>query len=365
MAKKKDELDDLAVIVAGPLIKSFTMLVESIEKVVATSEKFVQALNPGIIIVFNQALRDLQATIGQALVPLFEVLANTIREVSAIISPAMLALAPIFRQLAEIASKLIVAFATLFADRLQALVPILQILTDVFSVVVSVIRVLIAIFDIFTSILSPLIALISGSLSPALQFLSTAAEGIARIMETIAIIIKAFADALVVMINELTGILDIKDVINDMKDGINNVVRSLVLFAARLAASFGMTTVVDNLIKAFDKKAPGASAAPQNIQLQSFESITDDITKGAFGAQGGGGSKDEKDEAFKAELLGLLKEIRGAAINPPSLKEVGNEMVDLASWDRFKSGVDNIRNNGLSGAFEGSDFRAGLRKLGI
>lgn len=97
------------------------MLTETTDKM----SIFVAALAPGLINQYNYAVRSLQATIGTALAPAFQVLSRMIMQVSGVIYPLMKQLAPILEKLAE-------AFVS-------TLVPVIMIVTAAIRTVIGMI----------------------------------------------------------------------------------------------------------------------------------------------------------------------------------------------------------------------------------
>lgn len=89
-------------------------------------EKFAGALNPGLLDLFNQALENLYATIGVAVVPVFQVLIRSLEQIGGILLPVMKALAPVVQKIANV-----------LADRLLTLLVLLISLFDLFAPVLN------------------------------------------------------------------------------------------------------------------------------------------------------------------------------------------------------------------------------------
>ncbi len=346
------------------LTNAFELLVDAVHDLTKSCKGFVDALNPSAILVFNQACRDLQATIGQSLVPIVETFTSVIRQSSAIISPAMLALAPIFRQLSQIVGGVLTNVLKLLADVIMQLAPLLQFVNGIFEVLAGVIKNIAGLFSILMSVLSPVIEILIGVMKPAIEYLSTVFNGLGQVLEIVATIFKAFSDTLVLALREVFALNDISGVIYEFKLGVNVAIRGLLSFAAHLAMAVGATSVVDNLIKALSAKSGGAVAAPTDVALKSFQQIADDLAQSAYVAQGTGDDKKDEDKAFRAELLSMLGDIRKNTTPADLVRDTLAEGKDLFTYSRFKSGLNNIMENGISGAYENSSLKAGIGVIG-
>jgi hypothetical protein len=248
--------------------RPFQMLTGVISQAAASVAPFVQALAPGAMMMFSQAMRNLQATIGTALLPIVQHLAGFLQQLSGILLPLMQALAPIISNLMRTLSALVLPIIQGFATLLQPLLPLLEFLSGIVRVVAE-----------------------------ALQALST--------------IGRAFLQTLLEAYGAAFG-MDLKKGLEGFKDVIHAVVRGLVQVVAMLAKLVGADAflghLVDNLHDLANPRV-GATAAPQGSSMQGFEQIAQQMAVAAFGAFGGGGAdKSEKD--FLKELADTVKKIR-------------------------------------------------------
>jgi len=117
---------NVAALAGGAPAAAMKLFTDSLEAATADMGKFVEALSPATVMVFDKAMLDLFATIGQALQPALEVFTAVIERVADVISPLMQALAPILKDLADI-----VGSALLGA--LDALIGVVAIFSAVFG----------------------------------------------------------------------------------------------------------------------------------------------------------------------------------------------------------------------------------------
>src|SRR5262245_62084356 len=96
------QASNIAGIAGGPVAASLKLFEDALDTATAGMRSWVEALSPATVAQLDRAMQELFATLGQAFLPVIEVLTDVIRRVADVISPLMQQLAPIFRQLAEI-----------------------------------------------------------------------------------------------------------------------------------------------------------------------------------------------------------------------------------------------------------------------
>lgn len=229
---------------------------------------FVQALNPSLVMVFNQAMRSLQATIGVALVPVMEALIGAVREVAGILLPAMQALAPVMGNLAKTVLTLFMPPFRILADMLTELAPILEFLTGVLKVVA----------DAWT---------------------------------TLQVVARTLYQTLFKFISGLLGGEgNLKDVLKSFRDAMHQVVESVLKLVAYLAKAFSQFDFIAAMSKNLREMAapakPGAAPAPQDVGFKGFEDIVKTMAVSAFAAMGGGGAEDQSEKEWLKHLADTL-----------------------------------------------------------
>jgi hypothetical protein len=244
------------------LTESATELKSTFDQLIGVVAPFVEAISPSTMALVNQAFRDLQATIGSAFVPAFQILAETFRNFGGIILPLMQRLQPIITQLAQ-------AFSTLAQEVLRQLVTQLQILVPV--------------IDVLASALAQLVKFYSDLMS-----IGTA------LYQAFATIISSFLG---------TDTAQIKDIFKSLFDSMRVVIKQLILFGATLATVAGFRNQVKifadslaGIIKERDNPAQGLKGAAQNAHIGGIGEITQKIQLASAIAAGGAGNNENKSD---------------------------------------------------------------------
>lgn len=248
------------------------------------SKKFVEAFNPTAIIMLNQALDNLYATIGYALEPVIQTFTGVIKDAAGILRPALDELRPVIEKLAQAAGGLVTETVRVIATLLTNLVPSLKVLTAIYQVMARTMGVFARVFDVFSR-----------------AWLGMWGE-VASLDDVLASVVSAF-EKLVVYVT--AG-------------------------AAAILKFVGLGSVLTDLIKAFDpdnqKKGVGRVAAPRDVQVRSgFDSIINELTARAFAAQGGNLNKDD-------QMVNLLRQIH------EGLKTVDEKVKSLPQYVKDAAG---------------------------
>lgn len=227
---------------------------------------FVQALNPSVVLVFNQAMRSLQATIGVALVPVMDALIGAVREVSGILLPMMQELAPALGNLAKTATELFM--------------PPLRLISDLFQ-----------------------------ALAPVLDFLTGALKVVADAWSALSVIGRTLFQTFAKFIANLFGGTDLKDVLKSFRNAMQQVVEAVLKLVAYLAKAFGQLDFIKGLssnLRDMANPKAGAPPAPQEVGFKGFEDIAKTMAVSAFAAMGGGGEKDTSEKEWLQHLAQTL-----------------------------------------------------------
>ena len=260
---------------------------------------FVQALNPNLMRLFNQALRDLMATFGTALAPVIQHTAAIFNELSSTLAPAMHALTPIIDNLMSVLEGSLVPIVGMLADAFVALSPIIELVTSIMASVAETMRV---VYTVFRS---------------ALQVLYD-------------------------VIKQMFGGVDLKDTGNQIREALQQLTKYFVQFAAYVAKALGY---LDPFAKALEKnlrdlegKRPGVKAAPENIHVSGLEQISKDLAVAAYAAQAAGGTRKKSEAEFLEELI---KEVQEVQKNSKTLEQFLDEMKDKL-LKGFMEDLDNL-----------------------
>ncbi len=241
--------------------------------------QFVAALNPSAVEVFSQAMGDLNAVIGTALMPVFTILTTAVRQVANLLLPVAEELAPVFAQIAGV---------------------IMSVLQPAFQTLTGLIRLTIPPLQIFSDILS--------ALAPLLVAYQT--------------IQAAVIDVLADFMKSLLG-PDYAEGMNEFKSAMQKLAGAAITTVGALArmsqTMFGFgDKLLDSLIKATEggrqKKAEGLAA--KQGTLTSFGGLDSQELVKAFSASGIAGEQDKTDNQWLKEANDNLKDIKAGIVSP-------------------------------------------------
>lgn len=281
--------------VTGPLSafgSAVTSQIEAIGQVINQSRAFVEALNPAVVMQFDYVMRNLQATIGTALVPIFTVFTDIISQVSGQILPVMQQLTPIIKLLSETIGGILVTEIKILVQVFDILKPIIDTLVTVFVVIETVLKVLFTALMVLLAPLQILAKVISYIIDPFLQLFNALSGVINDFMTVIQVFIKTFIDILSSMFGSSRGAF------NGLVDAVRQAIRAFVEFSARIGILFFGNDFIQRLLANFSPR--GATAAPQGVGISSFADIARRLNETAFIA--GGGQQDTTES--------LLRDIR-------------------------------------------------------
>lgn len=282
-------LDKLLGLVLSPLREAVTYLTVGMNQLGQAMAPFVGALSPGAMQQFSESLTNLNATIGQALLPVIEVFTDAIRQMSGVIGPLMRELAPVFTALAQVMAGLLLPIVGLVASVLGGLVPLFQLLADFVLMVADGLK-------IFYAVMTVVVNLFKAVLAPIFNVFATVLHGLMDVIKT--------------------------------------VIAQIVLLGAAIAKAVGIN--IQPFIDALKPKKAEINAAPQNAAIKSFDQIRQDITNAAFVAGGTSGKKTQDE--WSEELVSKLQAIQD---QNKSIGQVFNEGLDAiktsieTNWDKI------------------------------
>lgn len=254
-----------------------------------TGAKFVELLNPGLAYQFNQAMRDLGATIGTAFAPMLEQAIVFLRNLADAIAPLMAALGDFLQGVFEIAN---------------ALMPIVEVLASIGSIVLSVISpVLHLLAQIFTILLAPL-------------------RLVARLFEVLA---KAFGAFGRIFVKLLAPILELFGKLME------KLLEPLLKFIEFLESIFG-------------GREERSTAVQPGARMGDVRSVVRDIQTASFGAAG-----NLNGVAQTNNLLGRIERQIMEIITRMSGHPGGPFSGAIQEASGLAQGVVNILTNGLFG----------------
>lgn len=298
----------------------------ALQQVVSTSVSFVQALNPGLILQYNMAVRDFTATIGKALTPIVEAAAAFTKAFGAILSPIMDSLKPVVEKLAQAGLNLANTFGVVFSHLARAAQPLLEAFAkqvenlEVFHRVGgSLAGALANVLGVITSVVGGVVEVIAGPVKlvgEALGALRPVIEGIGAVFSGVAAGIGAAFRAVQTFLAPLFA--GLRSTIGSMQTAMMQFAQSALGLAVRVAQwipYFG-GSIVDGILKSLSppRKDITGTAAPSNATTGDIGGLLSSMTRAALLAGPGGSMKPiDPMEAWRQETLGLLREIAGKA----------------------------------------------------
>ncbi len=262
-------------------------VLDIISGVVSQLQQFVQALSPSTVALFSQALKDLNATIGQAFQPAFIVLADVVRGIADQISPAMQQLAPILAQLVEVFGSSLIRAVNSFVIAFQAIMPVIEIFLDVIE-----------------------------KLAPAFQAIHLVAIALQ----------VAFVTPLVALFKLLRPVIEY--VVNALREFAKN----MILATIYLLKFLDMTGAIRKIIEALEVKEGGRVTAQGPTSIKDLQGVVKDLALASAQAQGH--IEGPKEDPYMKELIAAAKD---AAANGTTLMQFLEEKWKefLKEWDKL------------------------------
>lgn len=366
----------------APVAPAVTAVTTSFNTFLQSAESWTQALSPATVFSFNYALKNLEATLGQAVVPMFQVLIGVVDRFAGILSPIAQSLAPIFHQLADVLGGIFLNVVRALADTFAGFLPVIEAVAGLFEAVAgalapfvtgvigalasTVIPIFTALADVVALISVPfrilyeIVAVVGAALQTigqivALAFLpltivvnalNEALTSFHDITRAIQIVFRVLYDTVASVVRQFfKSNLDLSGIVDYLKHAFQTAAKEILLFSARLALTFGSTDYVKNLIKALGpegKEQSAVVAAPTNVHITDFTSVANDLATAAFAA--GPGGEDKTERQYLQEIVPILEKMLE---NPQSIKEA------------MENGIQRIINAILGNTFDGK--KAGNR----
>src|SRR6185437_15937215 len=286
--------------VFGGIAAAGAGVVAALQGIAGAVAPFVQALAPGTMQILNLAMRDLQATIGTALLPIVTVATDAFRQMADVLLPVMEELQPVIASLAEAIAGALVPIVEVVAAQLRLWMP-------VFSAIASVAKELSVVFRVWSAVVQGFVAGLKATLG-------------------------ALAEAL--------GIGSMKDVFADLQSAFRKMVEVVILSVAALGKLLGFGNFVKGFVeglKGGPRKSAAGLAAPVNATIKDFSTIGKDLAIAAQLAGAGGGKKETTDDWIKkiGEKIEWLDAKQLIALVEKKLDEVTNKVLTRMG-EKFK-----------------------------
>jgi len=297
-------ITDLVIPGLGTLAET---LIQFPQKLLAAVTPFVEALNPALLLAFNQQLANLQATVGTAFENVFNILAPILDTVAGQIQSVMDALRPVIDSLVQMFGTYLVEVTKNFVTEMKALMPVIELL-------MNVLRILAALFELSMAPLRPLIEwlgfllkMVLGPMNVVLSVFAKAMEGLNTILNVVMTVFSTVIEILTEMLNTLFEGLGLGSLFDVLQEGIKYLITAILALAGFLFKLVGLD--INKLIENLTGK-PHAIAAPKDVAFKGIEQITKDIAAASFIA--GAGTEKTQEDLLKdgIEVLKLIRDDR-------------------------------------------------------
>jgi hypothetical protein len=298
----------------------------ALEQFFQVIQRLVQVANPAVIELFNNALNNVQATIGQVFIPVFTDLTQVFQRAAGLIAPAMEQLAPIVKQLADVFGNFLLRYLVIVADYFKQYVGYLSALIHVFEPLIEIILLIINISTTYARLLLFVVEIFLkfSGITVVLDIITIALRAFNEVFRIVNEVMNIFAVVLEVAAKVVEDffaeILPTKNILSELHKVVNQVIKALYVFAVQMAKMFGLNDTAAAIIKSLDAKANATgTTAAQSTSIKSFEQLAKDIATKAAGAGAGGDGGIEDERAFWKETLAAA---RAAEANSISFQEI-------------------------------------------
>jgi len=335
-AVKPSGLAEVAAAISG-IAAVATAAVGAIEQVIGQLKGFVEALNPALINQFNRAMRDLQATVGVAFEPIFEVLTGTFRQVAGLILPVMEELRPVVQQLTESFAATLIPQVKLAVSIFSALAPVLRVIASLFTTLQGVMQPIFGVLQLFATGIGFLFQLLEVALLPlteALKVVSAFFEGFSELLNVVNIVFSALVKTVADFIKSLLAGFNFKGIADLVTSTFKKLIEAMLLFIGSLAKFFGANKFLKNLIEGLSPKSGAVAGGPASIS--SFEQISKDLAVAAATATGTSGEAEKKSDL--GDVVKQLRDIeRGGDSGFTKLVNKIDELIDTFKGTKDKA----------------------------
>lgn len=226
-------IEDAGMDLATSLGTVASKVTDTLQQMAASIQPFVQAFNPSAVLAFGDAMYDLQAVIGLALVPVMEALTAAARDTGDILLPVMREMEPIFRDLMAVALEVGQAFRSGFSGVLSSLMPLVEILADL---------------------------TVGG-----LQIFAQAVRNLGALMSGVAAVVSSIFQRIDESIGSLTG----GNLMETLRTAFQTLSKYVLLAVASLARFLGATSFVAGMIRGLQgvREGSGGTGAPRDARV--------------------------------------------------------------------------------------------------
>lgn len=288
--------------------------VGALEALVNVSTQFAGLLSPTLLQVFNTALKDLQATVGVALLPVLQAAAGATREFGELLLPAMRELAPVVAEIANIMRGQLSVEMQVVVAVVRALIPVLSAVSSIMAVTTEITKGLL-------SALVPIITAIGtnfSQLAGVIKIIMAPLQVIFAILSDVQRVASAFGTALQAVFasfNPLGKVVGgVAGAMDGLRGGFQALLKAVVIVGAGLIKLFG-GSLGDQFLKEFSTALQGGQTASnrgirpaEQAQFVDIAQIGKNIALAASMASPG--SVDKSDSEIFKQLAKTVDDIR-------------------------------------------------------
>lgn len=255
---------------------------------------FVAAFSPSQVQVFDQAMRDLSATIGRGMAPAFAVLTDVVKQAGAVLNPVFAEMGRIIAPLMETLGGVAVGVVKSLASEFAALAPLIE---------------------------------------TAVNFLSPLVEGLGAMARAVAIVGTALMSMATSGLDpKSNGIVSFGEMLRDL---MQKLAGGIILMSAAIGKWLGSSDFLDGILKAGkgpEEKAITGEAAAQSSRFTSFSEFGRQMALSASLASGGASNQAKKTDDWLQDVLKEVQAIKDGASVEAILERWGGKFaVQLAA----------------------------------
>jgi len=286
-------------------------LIQFPQKLLAAVTPFVEALNPALLLAFNQQLANLQATVGTAFENLFNILAPVLDQVASLIQGLMDTLRPVLDSLAEMFGTYLVEVTRSIVAEFKALLPVIEVLMGLFAAMMSIWELSMAVLRPIVEVLGLILKVTLLPLNLALQALQTVLKPVLALFDALSALAGAVVDVLSDLLTTFLEGLGLGDLLKSFAAAVKDATLAIFTAIVRFIASLPFDWARNILAKMEERLAGTAHAvaAPKDVGFKGVEEIVKSMATAAFTAAGGK-TDAEKQTDIQEQMLSVLREIR-------------------------------------------------------
>lgn len=289
-------------------------IAETFSSLVTMSKGYVEAYSPTTVNVFNEAMRDLTATVGLALTPVITTATSFVRNFSSVLLPISRQLQPVISKMSESFSQVAEYGYKFVSQTAEALTPLFDLMGTLTEVAVTLSEPFLALGNLVGALVAPMLNGLAKGFKILLDVLSPVVAIFGMLADAITVVqtlFTAFTDVLTSVLQLDTS--GLKNIANSLRDGFRELLRAVILAVAGLAKLAGFTGFVDSLRKGLEggrREDATGLAAMKDSKITSFAEFGKEVAKAASIATGEDGQKATTDDWLKriSEDLANLKD---------------------------------------------------------